>query len=41
MSSPDHRKPLSPSFATLVQSFFAEHLTVDSTRQVSQFANQI
>ncbi len=27
MSSPDHRKPLSPSFATLVQSFFAEHLT--------------
>ena len=27
MSSPEHRKPAQPSFATLVQSFFAEHLT--------------
>jgi integrase/recombinase XerD len=27
MSSPDHRKPASPSFGTLVQSFFAEHMT--------------
>ena len=27
MSSSEHRKPAPPSFATLVQSFFAEHLT--------------
>ena len=27
MSSPEHPKPAQPSFATLVQSFFAEHLT--------------
>ena len=27
MSSSDYRKPAPPSFATLVQSFFAEHLT--------------
>jgi integrase/recombinase XerD len=27
MSSPDHRKPAPPSFPTLVQAFFAEHLT--------------
>ena len=27
MSSSEHRKPAPPSFAALVQSFFAEHLT--------------